>query len=454
VLGSIALCRHADEEDIVIKQWPGWRPHVACLAAVMLLVPSCSTAQNQMAYAHLPGARLEVMASWTGIEQTHFESVLADFSRRTGVVVTYTSGHRGLPALLDARLKAGRPPDVALLPQPGLLRRYAAAGVLVPLDNATLRLVQRHYAPVWQALGSAQDHVYGVWFKGANKSLVWYDVGAFERAGIVPPDRLGGLLAVARTLQAHGMAPFSLGGADPWTLTDWFENLYLSIAGPAAYDRLAAHQMPWTDPTVESTLSLMKQLLVPRFVLGGISGAEQTNFEDSVAHAFTRPARAAMVSEGDFVASVLTARTTARIGVDVDVFAFPAARTGVLAVMGGGDVAVQMRSSAAGAELMRYLASPGAAAIWAAARGFISPNLDVDLSTYPDAHTRSVARSLLEAGDSFRFDLSDLQPEAFGAHADRGIQRELTLFLTNPDVRSTAGKLEADATAAYAGRPP
>ena len=67
--------------------------------------------------------------------------------------------------------------------------------------------------------------MYGVWFKAENKSLLWYDVGAFERIGIPPPDGLTGLLAAERTLAASGVAPLSVGATDQWTLTDWLENL-------------------------------------------------------------------------------------------------------------------------------------------------------------------------------------------------------------------------------------
>ncbi|MGW1552937.1 hypothetical protein, partial [Streptomyces sp. NPDC002346] len=31
-----------------------------------------------------------------------------------------------------------------------------------------------------------------------------------------------------------------------WTLTDWFENVYLSQAGPEKYDQLAQHKIKWT----------------------------------------------------------------------------------------------------------------------------------------------------------------------------------------------------------------
>jgi ABC-type glycerol-3-phosphate transport system substrate-binding protein len=295
--------------------------------------------------------------------------------------------------------------------------------------------------------------LYGVWFKAANKSLLWYDVGAFERAGIAPPDELSGLLAAAQALRGIGVTPFSVGGRDQWTLTDWFENLYLQLAGPQDYDLLAAHDLAWTDPSVQTTLRLMAQLLAPQFVRGGLAGALGTGFEDSVAHAFRTPPGGGMVVEGDFVAGVITAQTKARIGIDVDVAPFPAAHSAVPAVVGGGDVAVQLRSSRAAAELMRYLATPAAAAIWAAAGGFVSANLELDLSVYPDDVTRSIARSLLEAGDGFRFDLSDLQPTAFGSTPNAGMQGALRELLVSHDVPGTAQRLEAAAAAAYAASP-
>ena len=428
---------------------------LAAAVSVMLTVAvsSCAAGQPDGGYSRMNGARLEVVAAWSGTEQGRFAAVLRDFTARTGVLVRYTSARYGMPEMLEKRFATGNPPDVVLLPQPGLLRRYAEAGRLVPLDAATSRAVRDDYSPVWQSVASSGGRLYGVWFKAANKSLLWYDVAAFERVGIAPPEDLSGLLAAERTLRASGIAPFSVGASDQWTLTDWFENLYLQQAGPGKYDRLATHKIAWTDASVETTLRFMAQVLAPQFLRGGVSTALRTGFEDSVATAFAAPAGAAMVCEGDFVASVISARTGARIGVAVDAAPFPAARPVVPAVVGGGDVAVQLRPSKAAAELMRYFADPAAAAIWAARGGFLSPNQSLDLAVYPDALTRSIARRLIEAGDGFRFDLSDLQPAAFGSAPGAGMQGALRDFLIDPDVSATAQRLERAAAAAYQPRP-
>jgi alpha-glucoside transport system substrate-binding protein len=422
------------------------------LAAVLVaLVASAGCTGPDDGGADLRGERLEVLATWTGTEQERFTRVLDAFERRTGATVSYVAAGDGLPELLRERLDAGDPPDVAFLPQPGLLRELAGQGHLVPLDGPVVEVVDAHFPRAFRQLATHEGHQYGVWFKAANKSLVWYDMATFERLGVVPPASLDGLAAAAERISQSGVPAFAVSGASPWTLTDWFENLYLRLAGPRAYDDLAAHRIPWTDPSVVSTLDAMSSLLAPQNLSGGVAGALDADFADSVLAVFGRPAAAAMVSEGDFVAGVATAVAGARLGVDADVFPFPAGRDGPVVVVGGGDVAVALRRTAAASQLLRFLATPEAAAPWAAAGGFLSPNLDLDLSLYPDEVTRSVARRLLEAGDGFRFDLSDLQPAAFGSSETAGMGPELRTFLLERDATATSRRLEEAATLSGAG---
>ncbi len=390
------------------------------------------------------------MAVWTGSEQHNFQRVLAGFTARTGVPVTYTAAPAGVPAALDARLAGGHPPDVAFLPQPGAVHRFASAGVLVPLDPATQREVARNYSPVWRALASDGGHEYGVWFKAADKSLVWYNVGAFEAAGVVPPTTVPGLVDVARTLAGTGVPAFAVGAGDPWTLADWFANLYLRVAGPARYDALAAHRIPWTDASVKGTLRLLSAVLTPDVIAGGTAGALGMSFAASVAAIATDPPTAAMTSEAEFVLGALPSGVRVDVGTDIDMFPFPSVGAATTGVVVGGDVAVLLRASPQGNALLRYLATPSAAAEWASQGGFVSPNLNLDLAVYPNDVVRAVARSVLEAGDALRFGLGDLQPPSFGADSSQGLRRALRDFLVTGDVDGTASQLEQAASAAYA----
>jgi ABC-type glycerol-3-phosphate transport system substrate-binding protein len=425
----------------------------ACASVLLATSAGCSAADDDQ--LDLSGTTVEVVAVWREAEAAAFEQVLAEFEARTGATVEFTSTEgRDVGAVLDARISRGDPPELAMLPQPGLLQRYARAGEIVPLGDELAREVQSRYGSQWRQLATVDGQLYGVWFKATNKSLVWYSIGAFERAGVVPPDDLDRLDDVAAGLAASGIPPFALAAApqDAWTLTDWFENLYLRVAGPEQYDALAEHRLPWTDQTVEATLGLLARLTPPQFVAGGPASALSTQLADAAASVFSTTPRAAMVVEGDFIPGVVAGTTEAELGVDVDVFPFPEGRLGGRVVVGGGDVAVQMRRSDAGAALLRFLTTGEAGEIWAARGGFLSANEDVDLTAYPDDTTRDIARALLEAGDRFRFDLSDLQPVEFGGTTNAGMWAALRDFLADPsDIAGTAARLETEATAAWAG---
>ena len=428
------------------------------LAGVLLLlaplggVAAACGGDRPEAAQELRATRIEILAVWEDAEADAFRLVLDRFEEETGARVTFSStAGTDMGTALDDRLASGDPPDVAVLPQPALLERYARTGEIVPVGDVVGAAVRAGWAPVWEQLATVDGVLYGVWFKAANKSLVWYSLAAFEDAGLVPPADLDGLADAARDLAARGMPAFSLPGlpADAWVLTDWFENLYLRLAGPDRYDALAAHRIPWTHPTVAETLQTMAALLDDELV----TRVDDATFPDSVGDVFSPRPRAAMVVEGDFVPGVVDDGGAAVVGIDVDVFAFPGQEPTDRAVVVGGDAAVLVQDTPGGRALLQFLASTRAAEVWAGLGGFISPNQGVDLGTYPDAPSRRIARALLEAGDDLRFDLSDLQPVPFGATTGAGLWAELSAFVADPtDIPGTTARIEAAADASWAGR--
>ncbi len=113
------------------------------------------------------------------------------------------------------------------------------------------------------------------------------------------------LLADAKTINASGLPAYSIGGADGWTLTDLFENIYIRTAGAETYDKLAKHEIPWTDQSVKDALAEMAKIVGDTDnIAGGQAGALQTDFPTSVANVFSATPKAAMVLEGDFVPGV------------------------------------------------------------------------------------------------------------------------------------------------------
>jgi ABC-type molybdate transport system substrate-binding protein len=393
---------------------------------------------------------VEVAAVWTGAEQKNFEAVLDNFAQKSGASVNYTSTGDDIAAVLGTQIEGGKPPDVAVLPQPGLLRDLAKEGSLKPIEEFAGAQIDEAYAPVWRDLATVDGELHGVWFKAANKSTWWYNVGAFEQAGVEPPTDWDQLQEVAGTLTASGVAPFSIGAADGWVLTDWFENVYLRTAGAETYEKLASHEIEWTDESVATALERLGEVWGnDDWVAGGASGALQTDFPTSVNQTFADPPDAATVYEGDFVSGIITEETQAELGADADFFEFPAIDGSPPSVVGAGDAAVLLTDNEAASALIAYLACAEAAEIWAKAGGFTSPNKQVDVSVYPDDISRRSAEALANA-EAFQFDLSDLQPAAFGGTVGQGMFQLFQDFLRNPDdVEGIQKKLEAAAAKAF-----
>ncbi|MFJ6634230.1 ABC transporter substrate-binding protein [Streptomyces sp. NPDC091376] len=399
----------------------------------------------------LDGQKIEVAAVWTGPEQENFTKVLKEFEKRTGATVTFVPAQDPIVNFLGTKIAGGSPPDVAMLPQVGAVEQAVAQKWAKPLGPEAKAELAKNYGKGWQDLGSVDGTPYGVYFKAANKSLVWYNTAVFENAGAAEPKTWKDFLTTAETISASGVTPVSVGGADGWTLTDWFENVYLSQAGPEKYDQLAKHEIKWTDPSVTKALTTLAELFgKPGLIAGGADGALQTEFPKSVTQTFTggdQP-KGAMVFEGDFV-SVNIAQTEAKIGTDAKVFPFPAVGAEP-PVVTGGDAAVALKDSKGAQALLTFLASPDAARIWAESGGFISPNKSLDVAAYPNDVQRDIAKALIAAGDDFRFDMSDQMPQSFGGTPGKGEWKALQDFLKNPkDVAGTQARLEADAAKAY-----
>jgi alpha-glucoside transport system substrate-binding protein len=162
-----------------------------------------------------------------------------------------------------------------------------------------------------------------------------------------------------------------------------------------------------------------------------------------------------MVYEGDFVAGVAKDQFGKKIGQDANFFPFPAVDGGKAPVVSGGDAAVVLKdgkNQKAAMTFLEYLATPEAAAVWAGAGGFLSPNKKLDLASYSDDVARETAKSLVAAGDSVRFDMSDQAPAAFGGTKGAGEWKILQDFLRDPsDPKATAAELEKAAAKAYQG---
>ena len=391
---------------------------------------------------------ISTMAIWAGEEQESFQAVIDAFEEKfPNVSVNYTSGGDNLAPLLSTAVEGGNPPDLAAIGQPGLMADFAQQNAIQPIDDIRDQIVDAFGEDVADA-GAVDGTQYGLMYKGANKSTVWYNVSSFEEAGVEPPETWDELTQARDTIKAAGITPYSVGVDLGWPITDLFENIYIRSAGPEKYDQLARHEIPWTDQSVKDALMLMQDVVGESDnLVGGTSGALQTEMPDSVSKVFTENPDGSMVIIGDFAPGVT--ETTLEPVTGFNVFDFPSIEGSEPSIVGGGDLFVKFKDSPAADAFLEYLTTTEAAEVWAKLGGFSSPNKNLDVDVYPDEITKTTAGALAEA-DTFRFDMSDLQPAAFGGTSGQGLWKAFTDFVANPnDIDKITQQMETAADKAF-----
>ena len=431
------------------------------MLALLLLVGACggddddeagggTTAAEETTGGEAVSGSIAFNGVWTGDEQKYFQAVIDAFEEKNpDATIKYTAGGDNIVTVLSTAVEGGNPPEMASLAQPGVVADFAERGALQPLDFVEGAITDNFGESILE-VGSVDGTPYGLLFKAANKSTVWYNVAAFEDAGVEPPETWDDFLAAAKTINASGLPAYSIGGADGWTLTDLFENIYIRTAGAEKYDQLAKHEIPWTDQSVKDALAEMAKVVGDvDNIAGGEAGALQTDFPTSVSNVFSESPKAAMIAEGDFVPGVAGEANPLEPETGFNVFDFPAINDSAPSVVGGGDLVVMFEDNPVARAFMEFLTTPEAAETRAKLGGFSSANKNVDASVYPDPIQRQTAESLASA-ETFRFDLSDLQPSEFGGTVGQGLFKLFQDFLKNPsDVDGITTQMEAAAAKAF-----
>src|SRR5215212_7960346 len=212
--------------------------------APMTVAPTAAaTAASTTAAASqsLYGTHVRVLGLWSGPELDSFLTVKAAWEKDSGGIVDWEGTH-DLPDVLTARMQAGNPPDIAILPNPGLMQQLAKEGRLVPLNSfMDMNQVSKDYAPAWIDLGSYNGELYAIFYKVSNKATVWYNPRAFAAANYTVPTTWDDMITLADKMVAGGNTPFSIvapnGPASGWALTDWIWEIVGNKCGPDRYDQ-------------------------------------------------------------------------------------------------------------------------------------------------------------------------------------------------------------------------
>jgi len=359
-----------------------------------------------------------VIGTWGGDELASFQEAVFPFTDETGIGMAF-EGTRDLAAVLTVRVEAGNPPDLAILPNPGQMYELAERGKLVDISQIMdMGEFETNYAPAWLDLASYNDTLYGIFYKVANKSLIWYNPSAFSTAGYEIPTTWDELIALSDQIVADGSTPWAIGfesgAASGWPATDWIEDIMLRTAGPDVYDQWVNHEIPWTDEAVKNAWEVFGEIVGNEdYQYGGSTGTLTSSFGDAPAAIFTDPPGAYMHRQASFITGFFPEGL--EVGTDYDFFPFPSIDSAYgVPVLGGADLIVMFNDTPEARALMKYLATAQPQEIWAAKGDFIAPSKAVSLDAYPDELTRKMAEMVVSA-EVFRFDASDLMPAAVGS---------------------------------------
>ena len=374
------------------------------------------------------GASVSIFTSILPPEQGLFEQSWSEFESCTGIDIVY-EGSDQFEAQLPTRIAGGNAPDIAFIPQPGLLAKLVSDGGPVVAPEGTVSNVDTYWNPAWKSYGTVDGTFYAAPLGSNMKSFVWYSPTTFAANGYTVPPTWDALWALSDQMVADGVKPWcgglESGGATGWPATDWLEQIMLRMYGGEVYDAWVNHELLFESPEVNAAMDVLAGWMKnPDYVNGGFGNVQtiaSTAFQDAGGPILK--GECGMLQQASFYANFWTNfQEGATVGADGDAFAFylPAIdeATAPQPVVGGGEFVAAFADRSEVVAVQNYLSSAEFATSKAALGTWVSANSGVPLDTYADGSIDQLsAQYLTDLGGTFRFDASDLMPAAVGAGA-------------------------------------
>ena len=400
------------------------------------------------AYGDLSGKEVDVYAGIVTPEDTAYMDSYKPFEECTGAKINYV-GDKAFETQILVRAKAGNPPDIAIVPQPGLLTQLVATGAAVEAPQAVADNVDKFWSADWKGYATVDGKFYGAPSGASMKSLVWYSPSEFADAGYEIPTTLDELMTLTDKMVADGKVPWCAGigsgEATGWPITDWMEDFTLRLSGPDVYDQWVTHEIPFNAAEPTKALDAVGEYLKnPKFVNGGLGDVQSiasTTFQDGGLPILD--GTCSLHRQASFYAANFPEGT--KVAEDGDVFAFylPGVTADEKPVLGGGEFNVAFADRPEVAAFQTYLSTD----TWAnnkvastPAGGWISANKGMDVTKLTSPIDTLAATILQDPEAIFRFDGSDMMPAAIGSNA---FWKQSTNWITGQSTKETVDNIEA-----------
>ncbi|GAA2182326.1 ABC transporter substrate-binding protein [Brooklawnia cerclae] len=379
-------------------------------------------------YGDLSGTEVSVYTAIVSPEADPYIESFKAFESCTGATIVY-EGDKAFSEQISVRVQGGNAPDIAFVPQPGMLQTLVATGEAVAAPAETESNVDEYFSEDWKAYGTVDGTFYAAPLGASVKSLVWYSPQAFADNGYEVPTTWDELMTLTEQIAADhndGLtkpwcAGFGDGASTGWVGTDWIEDVLLRTAGGETYDQWTSHEIPFNDPAVvdafDTTGAILKNDDYVNGGLGDHKTISSTAFVDAGLPILDGTCY--LHRQASFYANSWPEGTT--VGPDGDVWAFYLPATDpdqAKPVVGGGDFALAFSDRPEVQAFQTYLAS----ADWANERakattagGAVSANKGLDTDLLTNEVDKLSVEMLTDDKTVFRFDGSDLMPSAVGA---------------------------------------
>ncbi len=408
-----------------MRRGPAFVKGVAAVGAAALLTSGCLVQSGGIAGGGNSNTSktIEIMLGFTGDQFEAFRATVEPYAKSQGIKIKWAPTSN-FNQLINTRIQGRNLPDIAMFPQPGVLKDLAAKNQLAPLDPIfDMPTLKSSMTAGTLDAGTVNGKLYGLLVSMNVKSLVYYPKPAFTDAGYTIPKSIPELLALTDKIRASGTSPWCLGiesgAATGWPATDWFEDLILHQQGVTKYNQWVSHQIKFASPEVKQAAATFSQIAFTEGdVVGGRKSIASNNYNTAANPMFKTPPGCFMYKQGNFVAAPGGFPDSVIKDIDnkVGVFGFPPATAGGDdPVLGGGDMAALFSpNNNAAKSILRYMSTKDFGASDAKLGNYISPHKDFDQSNYPNNVVRDAANVAYKA-TAFAFDGSDQMPGVVGS---------------------------------------
>jgi glucose/mannose transport system substrate-binding protein len=249
---------------------PGRRTAAAAALTITLALGACGGGETPTS-ATKDTKQLEVVSWWTsGSEAAALNTLLSAFRQgNPGVepVNAAVAGGAGSQAIvaLAQRLQKDDPPDLWQAFAGQSVQGYAARGavrdVSTVVDAGGLRSTMQ--PTILQSL-IRDGKPYGIPTGAHRSNVLWFNIDLLTKAGVTPPTgdyTLAEFRDDLAKVKASGTTPLCLGGKDPFTTVELFENTLLSTIGPTGWKALAEDRLDWRGRPVQTALRSFGDIL-------------------------------------------------------------------------------------------------------------------------------------------------------------------------------------------------